>query len=262
MGQGCSTPDRRRSAVVRGGGTIVLAALALCACAYNPELGRKQLLIVGESGLTAAGEKAWADTLRTRHLSSDPDRNARVRAVGARVVAAAGLDGRPWDYVVLLDEAPNAFVLPGGHVGVTVGLMDLAANDDQLAAVIGHEAAHVVARHAAERRSQSTASRVLLAGAEAAAGSSSDLGRGLKAYGDDASRLAFLLPFSRQHELEADRLGVDYMQRAGYRPREAAVLWRRMQAQGGAGGPQFLSTHPSDATRIAALEAYLTRRGW
>ena len=241
---------------------LALIALALSACAYNPDLGRQQLLIVGDSGLAAAGEKAWKDTLRTSHLSSDVDRNARVQAVGARVVAAAGLSDRSWDYVVLLDEAPNAFVLPGGHVGVTVGLMDLAANDDQLAAVIGHEAAHVVARHAAERQSQSAASRVLLAGAEAAAGESSQLGRGLKAYGDDASRLAFLLPFSRQHELEADRLGVDYMRRAGYRPREAVALWRMMQIQGGSGAPQFLSTHPSDSVRIAALEAYLSSRGW
>ena len=178
-----------------------------------------------------------------------------------RIVSISSGYAKPANGAKIVD-LKNAFVLPGAHVGVTVGLMDLAANDDQLAAVIGHEAAHVVARHAAERQSQSAASRVLLAGAEAAAGESSQLGRGLKAYGDDASLLAFLLPFSRKHELEADRLGVDYMQRAGYRPREAVALWRKMQAQGASGAPQFLSTHPSDGVRIAALEAYLSSRGW
>ncbi|WP_421736446.1 M48 family metallopeptidase [Caulobacter sp.] len=244
-----------------------LIALALAAplagCAYNADLGRDQLLIVKDSGLAAQGEKAWAQTLKTGLLSSDPKRNARVQSVGQRVVTAAGLGGRPWDYVVLLDEAPNAFVLPGGHVGVTVGLLDLVDNDDQLAAVIGHEAGHVVAQHAAERYSQTMTSKILLGVAGAAAGTSTDFGRGLKSYGDDASQYLFLLPFSRQHELEADRLGVDYMQRAGYQPRESVVLWRKMQAQGGgAGKPEIASTHPSDASRIAALQAYISSKGW
>lgn len=244
----------------------ILAALILAAplagCAYNADLGRQQLLIVDDSGLAAQGEKAWANTLRTGAISSDTRKNARVRAVGERVVRAAGLDNRPWDYAVLIDETPNAFVLPGGHVGVTVGLLDMVDNDDQLAAVIGHEAGHVVAQHAAERYSQSVTSKLLLGVAGAAAGTSTEFGRSLDSYGGDATKYLFLLPFSRKHELEADRLGVDFMQRAGYRPREAVILWQKMQAQGGSGQPEFASTHPSDASRIAALQAYIAGRGW
>ena len=246
---------------------LLLAALALSAplagCAYNADLGRQQMLIVNDSGLAAQGEKAWAETLRTGLVSSDTRRNARIRAVGQRVVSAAGLDNRPWDYAVLIDEAPNAFVLPGGHIGVTVGLLDMVDNDDQLAAVIGHEAGHVVAQHAAERYSQSVTSKLLLGVAGAAAGTSTDFGRSLGSYGGDATKYLFLLPFSRKHELEADRLGVGYMQRAGYKPSDAVKLWRKMQALGGPSGrPEIASTHPSDASRIAALQAYISSKGW
>jgi predicted Zn-dependent protease len=184
-----------------------------------------------------------------------------VRAVGQRVVEAAGLGGRPWDYAVFEDTAPNAFVLPGGHVGVTSGLLLLVDNDDQLAAVIGHEAGHVVAHHAAERQSQTVASSLVLGVLGAAAGSS-EAAQAISDYGKTGAKYGFLLPFSRKQELEADRLGVDFVQRAGYRPHEAVVLWLHMQAQGGSSSPQFASTHPSDAARIAALQAYLGQRGW
>lgn len=241
---------------------LIAAACGMSGCAYNPELGRDQLLIVNDDSLARDGEKAWTDTLRQSYVSKEPRKNARVRAVGERVIAAAGLADRPWDYAVFLDEAPNAFVLPGGHVGVTVGLLSLVQNDDQLAAVIGHEAGHVIAHHAAERVSQQTTSKILLGIAGAAAGG--DVGKLLKDHGDEAAKYGVLLPFSRKQELEADRLGVDFMRRAGYRPREAVVLWRNMQAQDGgkSGGNQLGSTHPSDAVRIQALERYLASRGW
>jgi predicted Zn-dependent protease len=162
---------------------------------------------------------------------------------------------------VFENTAPNAFVLPGGHVGVTTGLLKIVDNDDQLAAVIGHEAGHVVARHAAERQSQTMASSLLLGVLGATVGGGT--GQAINSYGGDAAKYGFLLPFSRKQELEADRLGVDFMQRAGYRPREAVTLWEHMQAQGGASStPQLASTHPSDATRIAALKNYLAQRGW
>ncbi len=245
---------------------FLAAATLLGGCAYNADLGRDQLLIVNDDSLVGEGEKAWADTLRTAYISKEPRKNARVQAVGQRVINAAGLANRPWDYAVFLDEAPNAFVLPGGHVGVTVGLLALVENDDQLAAVIGHEAGHVVARHAAERVSQERTSKILLGIAGAAAGGT-DFGKLLKDHGGDAAKFGVLLPFSRKQELEADKLGVDFMARAGYRPREAVALWRNMQAQdGGQGGKSsggdMGSTHPSDAVRITELERYLTSRGW
>ncbi|AVQ04519.1 M48 family peptidase [Caulobacter segnis] len=240
------------------------AATALGGCAYNADLGRDQLLIVNDDNLARDGEKAWADTLRTAYISKEPRKNDRVRAVGQRVINAAGLSDRPWDYAVFLDEAPNAFVLPGGHVGVTVGLLAMVQNDDQLAAVIGHEAGHVVARHAAERASQQTTAKVLLGIAGAATGGT-EFGKLLKDHGDDAAKYGVLLPFSRKQELEADRMGVDFMQRAGYRPREAVKLWQNMQAMDqakGQGGGDLGSTHPSDTVRIQALERYLASKGW
>ena len=240
---------------------LAIAALAVSACAYNPELGRQQMTIVDDSSLTQAGEQAWKQALGAGKVSTDKAANARVRAVGQRVVEAAGLGGRPWDYAVFEDTAPNAFVLPGGHVGVTTGLLKIVENDDQLAAVIGHEAGHVVARHAAERQSQTLTSSLLIGVLGAAAGSS-DAARAISSYGGGAAKYGFLLPFSRKQELEADRLGVDFMQRAGYRPREAVILWLHMQADGGPNSPQFASTHPSDAARIEALENYIAQRGW
>jgi predicted Zn-dependent protease len=240
---------------------LAVAALALSACAYNPELGRQQMTIVDDASLAKSGEQAWSQALAKSNVSADRAATARVRAVGQRVVDAAGLGQRPWDYAVFVDTAPNAFVLPGGHVGVTTGLLKIVDNDDQLAAVIGHEAGHVVARHAAERQSQNVTSSLVLGVLGVAAGG--DAGRAISSYGGDAAKYGFLLPFSRKQELEADRLGVDFMQRAGYRPREAVILWEHMQAQGGASStPQLASTHPSDAARIAALQAYIAQRGW
>jgi predicted Zn-dependent protease len=222
------------------------------------------MAIVDDASLTQAGEQAWKQALATSKVSPDRAATARVRAVGQRVVEAAGLGGRPWDYAVFEDEAPNAFVLPGGHVGVTTGLLQAIDNDDQLAAVIGHEAGHVVAHHAAERQSQTMASNLVLGVLSAtAATGSGEAARAISSYGKTGAKYGFLLPFSRKQELEADRLGVDFMQRAGYRPREAVVLWRHMQAQGGGSStPRFASTHPSDAARIAALETYIAQRGW
>jgi predicted Zn-dependent protease len=237
---------------------LAAVALVLSACAYNPELGRDQLSVVSDADLAQAGERAWKQALAQSKVSADRAANARVRAVGQRVVEAAGLGGRPWDYAVFEDASPNAFVLPGGHVGVTTGLLKIVDNDDQLAAVIGHEAGHVVAHHAAERQSQQAASSLVLSVLGAATGSP-DAARTL---GGAGAKYGFLLPFSRKQELEADRLGVDFMQRAGYRPREAVTLWEHMLAQGGSTTPQFTSTHPSDANRIVALQAYIAQRGW
>ena len=243
--------------------STVLAAVALAAlvgaCAYNDTLGRNQFLIVDDSSLTQQSEAAWAETLRTQPTSSDAAANARIRRVGAKIVDAAGLGDRSWDYAVFVSRSPNAFVLPSGKIGVTTGLLSLVQNDDQLAAVLGHEVGHVVARHAAERYSTTAATSVVLSGVQGVAG---DYAQAAGALGGLGAQLGVLLPFSRRDELEADRLGVDYMQRAGYRPSESIALWRIMQAQRQGSTPEFASTHPSDESRIAALEQYIASRGW
>ncbi|MDP2763835.1 MAG: M48 family metallopeptidase, partial [Brevundimonas sp.] len=125
--------------------------------------------------------------------------------------------------------------------------------------VLGHEVGHVVARHAAERYSTTAITSTVLRAGQGLAG---DQARAAGAIGGLGAQLGVLLPFSRNHELEADRIGVDYLQRAGYRPSEAVALWRLMAAQRQGSTPEFASTHPSDANRIAALEQYIASRGW
>ncbi len=238
---------------------LLLAGATLSACAYNESLGRNQLLIVDDSALIQQADAAWAETLRTQRTSSDAAANARIRRVGDRIVQAAGLTDRRWESAVFVNESPNAFVLPSGKIGVTTGLLGLVRNDDQLAAVLGHEVGHVTARHAAERYSSTALTNLAISGVQGAAG---DYAQAAGAIGGLGAQLGFLLPFSRRDELEADRLGVDYMQRAGFAPRESIALWRLMQGQRQGSNPEFASTHPSDTTRIAALEQYIESRGW
>lgn len=242
------------AAVVTG-----LIALSLGACAYNESLGRSQFLIVDDSALIQQSNAAWAETLKTQKVSTNAAQNERVRRVGGRVVQAAGLAGRSWDYAVFDDASPNAFVLPSGQIGVTTGLLKLVQNDDQLAAVLGHEVGHVVARHAAERYSTQSTTGLVLGAVQSRAG---DYAQAVGALGGLGAQVGLLLPFSRSHELEADRLGVDYLAAAGYRPSESIALWRVMAQQRQSGTPEFASTHPSDQTRIAALQQYIASRGW
>lgn len=242
---------------------IACAAVAgIAACAYNEDLGRNQLLIVDPGALNASGEQAWAQTLKTEKVSTDAAGRARVQRVGARIVQAAGLSQRSWEYVLFDNDQANAFVLPGGKIGVNTGLLKIAQNDDQLAAVLGHEVGHTTANHAAERYSQTALTQLALAGAQGAAkGFSPELANGVAAYGGVGAQLGLLLPFSRQHELEADRLGLRYMAAAGYRPSEAVTLWRNMASSRSGATVEVLSTHPSDATRIAQLEQMIREMG-
>jgi len=229
------------------------------ACAYNEALGRNQLVFIDDGVLLQQSQAAWAETLRTQKVSNNAAQNARVRRVGDRIVQAANLTNRHWEYAVFDDSTPNAFVLPSGHMGVTTGLLAIAKNDDQLAAVIGHEVGHVIARHAAERASTTQTTGLILGAVQSQAG---DYSQAVQAFGGMGAQLGVLLPFSRSHELEADRLGVDYMAAAGYRPSESLALWRAMAEGRQAGTPEFASTHPSDQTRLMQLQQYIASRGW
>lgn len=208
--------------------------------------------------------EAWAQILAKTPQSNDPAMNGRVRAVGDRLVRAAGADPRGWDYRVFVDDSPNAFVLPGGRVGVNTGLFKILQNDDQLAAVLGHEIAHNQYNHAAQRSTRTGLAQLGLSiGASLFGRNNPEMANRIARYGGAGAQLGFLLPFSRKQELEADRLGVDYMVRAGFRPSQAVALWRNFQsARASASAPQFLSTHPNDATRIQQLETYIRSRGY
>jgi predicted Zn-dependent protease len=252
-----------RRDLVRGlaAGTVVAFAAG---CSYNAELGRDQLLVVSDEQLNQLSLSAWRDALKTQKQSKDPQLNSRVRSVGQRIVEAAGRGGQPWEYAVFDNAEANAFVLPGNRVGVNSGLFKAVINDDQLAAVLGHETGHVTARHAAERVSQTMVAQVGLAAADLAiANSETENGKELAAVLGAGVQFGVLMPFSRQHELEADRIGVDFMHKAGFKPVEALHLWQNMAAERSKKAPpQWLSTHPSDETRIAALQTYLSQRGW
>jgi len=237
---------------------LLAAGLGLGACAYNETLGRNQFLLVDDGALLQQSNAAWQETLRTKQVSTNAAQIERVRRVGTRIVQAANLTNRQWDYAVFVDKSPNAFVLPSGQIGVTTGLLGLVQNDDQLAAVIGHEVGHVIARHAAERMSTQTAAQLGLGAAQQVAGNHAQT---VGALGGLGAQYGLLLPFSRAHELEADRLGIDYMVGAGYRANESIRLWEIMGAQRQGSNPEFASTHPSDQSRIAALQDYIARRG-
>lgn len=235
------------------GALIAVGALVLGACAYNEELGRSQFAFVSGEQMASLGTTAWRDVQNKEKASADPKYVNRLNRVAPKILAAAGENPGNWDWRVFESKDLNAFALPGNHFAVYTGLMDLMENDAQLATVVGHEVGHVRANHSGERYSQAVGAQLGMSAAQAAIGSGSQTGQlALGALGLGA-QYGVLLPFSRKHELEADRLGVEYMYRAGYDPNEALKFWTRMSSAGGPKPPEFMSTHPADSTRISQL---------
>jgi predicted Zn-dependent protease len=194
---------------------------------------------------------------------SDARANARLQAVGQKIARVAPVQNAAWEFVVFDSKELNAFVLPGGKVGFYKGLIDFTENDDQIAAVMGHEAGHVVARHAALRAGQQSAASLGVALGGAALGGlprdQQEMAIGVLGAG---ATVGILLPFSRNNELEADKLGVDYMHTAGYDVKQSVRLWERMGAASSERPTEWMSTHPNPETRIAELRAYITSRGY
>jgi predicted Zn-dependent protease len=237
-----------------------LVVLGLVGCETNDQLGRSQLILVDDSSLEKAALASWADQMKTAKISKDPKMNARLNAVGKKIVTAAGMGDKPWEFVLFDNAQPNAFVIPGYKVGVNTGMFTVIKNDDQLAAILGHETAHVIGKHAAERMSQTAAASIALE--VATQQTSGNTQKAIANYGGLGAQLGLLLPYSRKHELEADRLGVDLAVKAGYRASESVALWQNMQAMGNKAPPEFLSTHPNDQRRIDDLRAYIAAKGY
>jgi len=237
----------------------VIAMGVFAGCATNPESGRSQLMLVSPGQETQMGLATFDQIKRQEKISADPAANARVQRVGRRIAASVGreIPNAQWEFVVFDSPQINAFALPGGKVGVYTGLIKLAASDDELAIVMGHEIAHVTSRHGAERTSQNYAlagvGLIAALGLEAKQVDPEERNFILAAYGVGA-QVGVALPFSRLQETEADTIGLRFAAGAGYDPRAAALFWRKMAAQGGAKPPVLLSTHPSDASRIRNLE--------
>ncbi len=236
---------------------LATAFFIVSGCAYNEELGRSQLAFVPAGQMASLGSTAWADVTKKEKISTNPAYVDRLNRVAPKVLRAAGEDPSKWTYKVFESKSLNAFALPGNHFAVYTGIMDIMANDDQLATVVGHEVAHVRANHSGERYSQQVGTGVALQTAQAAIGAGSQTGQmALGALGLGA-QYGVLMPFSRKHELEADKLGIVYMNRAGYDANEALKFWTKMGQQGGGKPPEFMSTHPSDTTRIAQIKAVI-----
>lgn len=206
---------------------------------------------------------AWADLKKAERVSTNPRYTSRVNRVAPRIIRAAGGNPSEWEVVVFDSKDLNAFALPGGKIGFYTGILDLMANDDQIAAVMGHEVAHVYFNHSGERYGRTAATQAGLGVAQVALGGG---GQGsqvaLQALGLGA-QYGVILPFSRNHELEADKYGLRYMNKAGYNMDEAIRFWETMSSQKSGSPPEILSTHPSDTTRIAQLrnEIQLLRSG-
>lgn len=236
--------------------------LLLAACGHVPYTGRNQLLLLGEDQEVQMGLSAYQDTLKKETISTDPKLNEWVTRIGRRIANATGKTDYDWEFKVIdNDEVVNAFCLPGGKVAVYTGILPLAKDDSGLATIIGHEVAHAIARHGAERVSQQLAVEGLVAATALALvlseqdSNKASLYAGLLGIG---ATLGVLLPYSRLHESEADQLGLIFMAKAGYDPRKARDFWVRMAEASKDESKSFdlLSTHPADETRIRNIDMH------
>ncbi len=233
---------------------------SIMACQTVPITGRSQLLLLSEADEVQMGIQSYQQVLRKSKVSTDPATNSMVRRVGARIAEATGRTNLPWEFTVIEDQQANAFALPGGKVAVYTGILPITRDDAGLAAVLGHEIAHAIARHGAERVSQELLVQVGLAGTMAALSKGDpNTVQNVGALLGAGAGVGLLLPWGRAQESEADHLGLIYMAKAGYDPHAARDLWVRMaEASKGKGRPpEFLSTHPSEATRIRRIDAWL-----
>jgi len=249
-----------RRVLVRMAGAVAALAtacvpLGAVGCATVPETGRTQFVALSASAERSLGEAAFTEMLSGAKLITSGPAFARVQRVGQRI-AEASVRRYPqacaefeWQFALIDTPEVNAWMLPGGKSGVNMGLLTVATSDDELAVVMGHEAAHAIARHGAERISRGMAAQVIFG----VAGASGQVDPALV----EATAVAYgalgETAFSRSEESEADHIGLLIAADAGYDPRAAIEFWRKMGSLGGAKPPEFLSTHPSDETRATRL---------
>lgn len=256
--------------LLQSGLVLVMAVglAGLAGCETNPYTGRSQLLMTSVDQEMRMGAQAYSQVKNDpkMHQSQDPREIEPVRRVAARIVEAAKhskyaemANQFQWEVTVFKDDkTANAFALPGGKMAVYTGIFPMAKTEAGLAAVMGHEVVHALARHGGERMSQGQLTNVGLQVVGAVAGGSGMLGQATMAALGVGAQVGVLLPFSRKHESEADYVGILLAADAGYDPRESIALWERMGQTSGGGAPsEFMSTHPSHETRIAQLKKWM-----
>ena len=251
---------------------VVLCCLLffVSACQQVAITGRKQFNLVPNAIMNTMSFQSYSEFLTQNKLSSNARQVGMVKDVGLRVQKAvekycsendlsSRLKGYDWEFNLVEDPTVNAWCMPGGKVVVNTGLMPIAKNETGLAVVMGHEIAHAIARHGAERMTQGLIVELGGVGLSKALTKYPDQTKNLfmKSY-SVGTQYGVLLPYSRVHETEADRLGLIFIAMAGYDPRQAVGFWERMAAANeGDAPPDFLSTHPSDATRIRKIKTFM-----
>jgi len=248
----------------------ILSILIVYSCSTVPLTGRRQLSLVGDDQINQSAAQSYKQLLsdpKTKVIAGTTDAQ-RVKRVGNQLAAAierylkdngyAGQYDFKWEFNLIQSKEVNAWCMPGGKVAVYSGILPITKDDAGLATVMGHEIGHAIARHSAERVSQQLAAQAGGAVVGAAAGNQSSTTQAIvnQLYGVGGNLL--LLHYSRSQESEADRLGLTFMAMAGYDPHNAVAFWQRMAAQNKGGSPpEFLSTHPADATRIADIQNHI-----
>jgi len=252
-------------------GAIWYVSLGMLGCETNPYTGRHQLVMTSVADEMTMGAQAYQQVKSDPKMrqSQDPREIEPVRRVAARIIEAAKRSKYAemaqqfqWEVTVIKDDKTmNAFALPGGKIAVYTGIFPVAKTEAGLAAVMGHEVVHALARHGAERMSQGQLTIAALQAAGAAIGASGSnpmLSQAAMAALGAGVQVGVLLPFSREHESEADYIGILLAADAGYDPRESVHLWERMEQLSSGGGPaEFLSTHPGHETRIQQLKKWM-----
>lgn len=239
-------------------------------CATNPMTGKKDLNFVSNSDLFPSSFQQYGAFLKDNKVISGTTDAKKVEEVGFKIKSAAEkylrylgqtgyLNGYKWEYKLIESKEINAWCMPGGKIVVYSGILPITKDDAGLATVLGHEVSHALANHGAQRMSAAQLQELGAVGVAVATGQqSAETQQMWQQYYGIGSQVGVMLPFSRGHESEADKIGLTLMAIAGYNPDDALAFWQRMAAKsGGQAPPEFLSTHPSDATRIANLKALI-----
>ncbi|HDN27356.1 MAG TPA: M48 family peptidase [Thioploca sp.] len=234
-----------------------VTVLVLVSCGTS-SLGRKQLILMPAEQMDAMGNEAFKQIKQQTPTEASDGVNRYVTCV-ANAILKVSDSPMQWEIVIFRDDTANAFALPGGKVGVHTGLLDVAENQHQLAAVVGHEIAHVLENHSNERVSQEFAVQQGLGLAQALGNPQSQTGQMLMGLLGLGVQVGITLPYSREHESEADEKGLYLMAKAGFDPRESVKLWQNMSQSGGEQPLEFFSTHPSHETRMVRLNQAMDR---